>query len=267
MLVHRLDEYLASVPLFRRLPAEECRRLAAVTRARRHPRGTLIVRQGDPGDALYVVRSGQVKVAVTGDDGHEVILQTLRQGAHFGELALIDGRPHAAHVVAIEPTVLLVLRRDDFYREVERQPRLTWALPEALSRRLREANERIRELVVLDVPGRVACLLLDRAVGDPPAVERAPTHETMARRIGAIRESVSRAMRELQDAGLIAVDRRTVRVLDAEGLARLRRPGRAPVHGTRAGPPATDETDAAATPGVAYVLPGMSTADDGATRS
>jgi CRP/FNR family cyclic AMP-dependent transcriptional regulator len=233
MLVHRLADFLASVPLFRRLSTEERRGFAALAREQRYPRGALVVRQGDPGDALFVVRSGTVKVVVVGDDGREVILDTLGQGAHFGELALIDGRPRSAHVVALDQAVLLVLRREDFRREVERQPRVAWALLEELSRRLREADEKITGLVLLDVPGRVARLLLDRAAGDPPTIERAPTHETMAQMIGASRETVSRAMRELQENGLIAVERRTVRVVDAEGLARRARPGAAGSRGAR----------------------------------
>ncbi len=225
MLVHRLADFLGSVTLFRRLSADERRGFAELAREQRYPRGALIVRQGDPGDALFVVRSGSVKVTVVGDDGREVILDTLGQGAHFGELALIDGGPRSAHVVALDQAVLLVLRRDDFRREVERQPRVAWALLEELSRRLREADDKIASLVLLDVPGRVARLILDRATGDPPALDRAPTHETMAQMIGASRETVSRAMKELQEAGLVVVERRTVRVVDADALARRAKPG------------------------------------------
>lgn len=225
MLVHRIADFLESVSIFGRLTAEERRTFASLAREHRYPRGALVVRQGDPGDALYVVRSGAVKVTVVGDDGREVILDTFGQGDHFGELALIDGQPRSAHVVVTEPASLLVLRRDDFRREVERQPRVAWALLEELSRRLRDADAKIAGLVLLDVPGRVARLLLDQAEGDPPTVERTPTHETMAHMIGASRETVSRAMRELSDAGLIVAERRQVRVLDAEGLAARARPG------------------------------------------
>jgi CRP-like cAMP-binding protein len=266
MLVHRLADFLASVPLFSRLSTDERRGFAALSREQRYPRGALIVRQGDPGDALYVVRSGTVKVAIVGDDGREVILDTLGQGAHFGELALIDGRPRSAHVVAVDPAVLLVLRREDFRREVERQPRVAWALLEELSRRLRDADEKITGLVLLDVPGRVARLLLDRATGTPPTIERAPTHEMMAQMIGASRETVSRAMRELQDAGLIEVERRTVRVVDIEGLTRRSRPGGAPKSAraaARGGDAHADPTDSADAGDSADAADAGGDADDG----
>ena len=218
MLVHRIADFLESVSIFGRLTPEERRMFASLAREHRYPRGALIVRQGDPGDALYVVRSGAVKVSVVGEDGREVILDTLDQGDHFGELALIDGQPRSAHVVAIEPAVLLVLRRDDFRREVERQPRVAWALLEELSRRLRDADNKIAGLVLLDVPGRVARLLLDRAEGTPPVIGRAPTHEMMAHMIGASRETVSRAMKDFQDANWVSVVRRKISLTDRPAL-------------------------------------------------
>ena len=225
MHLPRVTEFLGYVPLFQRLTPDERRGFAALVREQRYPRGALIVRQGDPGDALYVVRSGAVKVAVVGQDGREVILGTLGQGDHFGELALIDGQPRSAHVVAMEPTVLLVLRRDEFRRQVEQMPRVAWALLEELSRRLRLADAKITGLVLLDVPGRVARLILDRATGTPPRIERAPTHETMAQMIGASRETVSRAMKELQEGGLVTVARRAIEITDVAGLERRAAPG------------------------------------------
>ena len=221
----RVAEFLGYVPILQRLAPEERRALAALVREQRVARGGLIVRQGDPGDALYIVRSGMVKVAVVGDDGREVILGTLGPTAHFGELALVDGQPRSAHVLAMEPTALYVLRRDDFRRQVEQMPRVAWALLEELSRRLREADAKIAGLVLLDVPGRVARLVLDRASGDPGVVERAPTHEVIAHMIGASRETVSRAMKELQAGGLLRMERRTIAILDREGLERRAAPG------------------------------------------
>ena len=248
MHLPRVTEFLGYVPLFHRLTPDERRGFAALVREQRYPRGALIVRQGDPGDALFIVRSGGVKVAVVGEDGREVILGTLGQGDHFGELALIDGQPRSAHVVAMEPTVLLVLRRDDFRRQVEQMPRVAWALLEELSRRLRHADEKITGLVLLDVPGRVARLLLDRATGDAADASRsAPTHETMAQMIGASRETVSRAMKELQEGGLVSAQRRMIEILDVPGLERRAAPGA----GSRSGAARALRDDARDTGGAA----------------
>ena len=219
MFTDRIADFLASVPLFQRLSTPELRGFAEFTREQRYMRGAVIFRQGDPGDALYVVRNGAVKVVLIGDDGREVILGTLGVGDHFGELSLIDDQPRSAHVLATQATTLLVLRREDFRRQVERQPRVAWALMSELSRRLREADAKIGGLVMLDVPARVARLLLDRATQSGNAIiERPPTHETMAHMIGASRETVSRAMRELQDGGFITVERRVITIADPAGL-------------------------------------------------
>jgi CRP/FNR family cyclic AMP-dependent transcriptional regulator len=177
-------------------------------REQRYPRGALIVRQGDPGDALYIVRSGAVKVAVVGVDGREVILGTLGPTEHFGELALIDGSRGRATSVATESTALFVLRRDEFRAEVERMPRVAWALLEELSRRLRDAGREDHGLVLLDVPAAWRASSSTAAQGDPPTVQKAPTHEMIAQMIGRSRETVSRAMKELSETGLIQAERR-----------------------------------------------------------
>jgi CRP/FNR family cyclic AMP-dependent transcriptional regulator len=154
-----------------------------------------------------------------GEDGREVILGVLGVGEHFGELSLIDNQPRSAHVIAMEDSLLLVLRQEDFRRRVDVQPQIAWALLVELSRRLRRADNKIGGLVLLDVPGRIARLLLDVAEEQgSDAIEKPLTHQTIAQMIGASRETVSRAMREFQDAGLIAVERRAISIANRQGL-------------------------------------------------
>ena len=212
-------DFLASIPLFSGLPAEELERFAELTRERSYPKGSVILFQDDPGDSLFVLRDGRVKVVLIGEDGREVILGVLEPGAHFGELALIDDQPRSAHVIAMEDAQLLVLRREDFKRRVEANPTVAWALLTELSRRLRRADVKIGGLVLLDVPGRIARLLLDlSAESDSEQIEKPLTHQTIAQMIGASRETVSRAMKEFQDAGLIRVERRKISIGDREAL-------------------------------------------------
>jgi CRP-like cAMP-binding protein len=142
-------------------------------------------------------------------------------GEHFGELSLIDDQPRSAHVIAMEDSVLLVLRRDDFRRRVEASPAVAWALLTELSRRLRVADKKIGGLVLLDVPGRIARVLLENAPDEASnLVQRRLTHQTIAHMIGASRETVSRTMRDFQNAGWIDVERRIIRLVDREALAR-----------------------------------------------
>jgi len=107
-------DVLKRVPLFSDLNEAELARFAEVTREREYPRNSVILFEDDPGDALYIVSSGQVKVVLIGEDGREVILSVLGDGDFFGEMSLIDDEPRSAHVIAMKDSHLLVLRRDDF---------------------------------------------------------------------------------------------------------------------------------------------------------
>jgi CRP-like cAMP-binding protein len=214
-----IADFLATVPLLSQIPAEELQRFAEVTRDKQYPKGSVILFEDDPGDSLYIVREGRVKVVLVGEDGREVILGVLGVGEHFGELSLIDDQPRSAHVIAMEDSLLLVLRRDDFRRRVEATPAVAWALLSELSRRLRRADGKIGGLVLLDVPGRIARLLLDFAEeAGNDTIDKPLTHQTIAQMIGASRETVSRAMREFQDAGWIGVERRRISVTDRSAL-------------------------------------------------
>ena len=218
MIEHTVD-FLASIPLFSGLPRDELNKFAELTRERAYPKGSVILFQDDPGDSLFVLRNGRVKVVLIGEDGREVILGVLEPGAHFGELALIDDQPRSAHVIAMDDAQLLILRREDFRRRVEANPSVAWALLTELSRRLRRADQKIGGLVLLDVPGRIARLLLDLAAeSGGPTIEKALTHQTIAQMIGASRETVSRSMKEFQEQGLIRVERRRIALGDRDAL-------------------------------------------------
>src|ERR1043166_3922514 len=129
-------EVLKSVPLLRRVPEADLRALAPLVRERSHPRGSVILSEGDPGEALFLIRSGQVKVTVVAEDGREVILSVLGPGNFFGEMALVDDEPRSAHVIAMEDSTLLQLRREDFRARLRSAPELAISLLCELSRRL-----------------------------------------------------------------------------------------------------------------------------------
>ncbi|MDE3054590.1 MAG: cyclic nucleotide-binding domain-containing protein, partial [Gemmatimonadota bacterium] len=99
-------DFLATVPLLGGLDRAELQRFADLTREKSYPRGSVILFEDDPGDSLFIVRRGRVKVVLVGEDGREVILGVLGVGEHFGELALIDDRPRSAHVIAMEDSDL-----------------------------------------------------------------------------------------------------------------------------------------------------------------
>lgn len=213
---------LQKVPLFSKLDATDLQRVVEVVRERSHPKNSVILFEDDPGDALYIVSKGQVKVVLIGDDGREVILSVLGEGDFFGEMALIDDEPRSAHVIAMEDSELLVLRREDFEAILMQSPAIALALLRELTRRLRRADEKVGSLVLLDVTGRVARLLLDLAEENhSDTITRRLTHHTIAQMVGSSRETVSRTMREMVGKGHIAVSRREIQIRNRAALEQM----------------------------------------------
>ncbi|HXV85662.1 MAG TPA: Crp/Fnr family transcriptional regulator [Gemmatimonadales bacterium] len=214
-----LVNVLKKVPLFADLSEPEMARVAEVARERTYPKNSVILFEDDPGDALYVVALGSVKVVLIGEDGREVILSVLGEGDFFGEMALIDDEPRSAHVIAMEDASMMVLRREDFHQRLREAPTIALGLLRTLSRRLREADEKIGGLVLLDVPGRVARLLIRMAdENDGTAITKRMTHHTIAQMVGSSRETVSRTMRDMMDRGLLNVSRKAITITNRPAL-------------------------------------------------
>jgi len=212
-------DMLRAVPMFSQLREDDIERISHVARERPYPKNSVIVFEDDPGDALYIVLTGQVKVVLVGEDGREVILSTMSQNNFFGEMSLIDDEPRSATVIAMEDSNLLVVRREDFQRQLEESPRIAIGLLRALCKRLRQADSKIGGLVLLDVPGRVARLLLELAdEGDGVQITRKVTHHMIAQMIGSSRETVSRTMRTLADQGLVEITRKAIIIRDRAAM-------------------------------------------------
>jgi len=217
-----LEQALRRIPLFSHLSEPEATSIGKLIRQKTYPKGSVIVFEDDPGDALYMVNSGQVKVVLIGEEGREVILSVLGEGDFFGEMALIDDQPRSAHVIAMEDSNLMVLYREDFHRCLEQNPRVALGLLRALSRRLRRADDKIGGLVLLEVPGRIARLLLQLADdGDGRTISRRITHHIIGQMVGSSRETVSRTVTGFAEQGLVAVTRKTIEITDRAGLEAL----------------------------------------------
>ena len=214
-----LTSTLRHIPLFAHLRDEDLERIQGFARERSYPKNNVIVFEEDPGDSLYVVLDGQVKIVLIGEDGREVILSTPSNGDFFGEMSLIDDEPRSAHVIAMEDAQLLVLRREDFHQCLAAMPGIAIGLLRAMCKRLRQADDKIGGLVLLDVPGRVARLLLEMAdENDGVHIIKRITHHHIAQMIGSSRETVSRTMRSLVDQDLIDVTRSKITLKNREEL-------------------------------------------------
>ena len=152
-------ELLRRVPLFSELDDPELDRIGQVAVPRRFPHETRVFHEGDPGDACYIVRTGSCRVTREHPDGRAITLANLGPGAIFGELAMLDGEARSASVETTEDTELLALPARDMRALIREHPEMAEKLVVALTRRLREANERIAPPVLPDraQPGRRAC--------------------------------------------------------------------------------------------------------------
>lgn len=203
---------LRTVPIFAGLDGASADALERLCEARAFPEGAVVVSEAEPGDALFVLVSGKVKVVLYGESGREVILSIFsRPGEVFGEMSLLDDAPRSATVQAMAPSTLLVLSRADFRAHVDRHPSIALQVLTELSRRLRRADAIIGDLALLDVFGRLAAKLRALAESEGEETEagivirQRPTQAEIAAMIGTSRETVSRALSELARRGDIVM--------------------------------------------------------------
>jgi CRP-like cAMP-binding protein len=201
---------LGGVSIFAEMDAGSVAALERLTEAREYSEGSVIVSQEEPGDSLFVLLRGRVKVVLYGESGREVILAVFRKvGDFFGEMSLIDDEPRSATVIAAERSRLLVLSRGEFRSHLASHPSTALRVLTELSRRLRRADEVIGSLALLDVYGRLAGKLRELAAEqgeereDGILVRVRPTQSELAAMIGTSRETVSRALSDLARRGFL----------------------------------------------------------------
>ena len=140
-------EALRSVPLFASLGDEDARTLRGLLKVRRLPRGALLFRQGDAGDAMFLIEAGRIQIYITDEAGEEVTLAELARGDFFGEMSLVEGKPRTATARAVEDARLAALSREDFTGFVRHNTDVALAMVSAISERLRRTDELLRRRV------------------------------------------------------------------------------------------------------------------------
>ncbi len=216
-------ELLGRVPLFSELSAEELERISRVAVPRSFPAGVRVFHEGDHSDACYLVRSGDLRVTREHSDGRAIALATLGVGDIFGELAMFDGEARSASVETLSDAELLALPAADFRRLLADHPEIAVKLIAALTRRLRETNERVSRQSFQTVPSRVAGVLTQLIAEEAAAEARQGvtihmTQADLAQLAGTSRESVSRFLATLERAGVVRVGRGRVTVLEPRRL-------------------------------------------------
>ncbi len=203
-------DLLRKASLFAELDAGQLESILRVAEIRRFAKNTVLLRQGERGDALYLVLSGRVKAVLVAEDGREVTLAMLDPGEMVGEMAVFDSEEtRSATVITVEASELLILSGDQFKQALQETPSIALAVIRTLSRRLKETNNRIGSLIFLDTYSRVTRYLLElakrqgRQLADGSMVVVRPTQQEVALYLGTSRETVSRALTDLEHQGLI----------------------------------------------------------------
>jgi CRP-like cAMP-binding protein len=219
-------DLLAQVGLFADLSDSELVGLAALMRPRPYAKDEVVFLRGDTGTAFYVIASGRVKITLSSPDGKELILRRLTSGSSFGELALLDDEPRSADAVATEQSLLLVLQREAFRQFLAEHHEVATKLLGTVSMWLRRNADLIQDATFLDVPARLARVLLDLA-GEPGATDLPPAGAVLPDRmkqgelaalVGATRESINKWLGSFERQGLIAYDKGQITLLRPSGL-------------------------------------------------
>jgi len=194
-----------------KLPDATLAAIASTGVSRSYPKGKVLIREGDVGDALFIILAGRVKVYASNDEGREVVIDFHGPGEYVGEMSL-DGAPRSASVVTVEPTTCAVVDRERFRDFVLAHPDFALNLVLKLIHRVRVATENVKSLALSDVYGRLARLLnaLAEPRGDVRVVPEKLTHAEIAARVGASRDMVGKLLKDLVAGGYVAIEERTI---------------------------------------------------------
>jgi CRP/FNR family transcriptional regulator, cyclic AMP receptor protein len=227
--VARADDVLRRAPLFEALTEDDAKSLRTGVTISEISRGDRLFAEGDPGDKLYVVLAGKIKLSRAAPDGRENLLSVHGPGEMFGELSLFDPRPRTSSATAVTDARLAGLAHDYLRTWLATRPDVAMHLLRALARRLRRVNDDRADLVFTDVPGRVSKALLDLAARfgvpqeDGIQVNHDLTQEELAQLVGASRETVNKALADFVARGWLQLSAKSVLLLDPERLRKRAR--------------------------------------------
>lgn len=218
-------EALGRAPLFATLDRHHLGLVLRRASQRSYATGHVLMTQGEPGDSMEVLLSGEVQVTMTSPQGRDLVLALLGPGEPIGELALLDGGARSATVTATEPTEALVIYQEEFHDILRQSPDIALALLKVMTERVRATDHLVADSRFLDVPARVAKKLLELAntrgveAGRGIEIDLQLTQTTLAALIGASRESVSKALTTLRRAGVVTAERHRITILDRDTLS------------------------------------------------
>jgi CRP-like cAMP-binding protein len=204
---------LLNCPLFAAMPPAEQERILDLASERFVRRGQIIFQRGDTESSMMAVLQGSVRISTGSADGKEVILNTIRPGEVFGEIALLDGNPRSADATAGEDSTLLVIERRQFLPFLLANDDLALRMLAVLCQRLRQTSDALGDMVMLDLPGRLARFLVrladDHGRPTPTGIriDFKLSQRDIGTRVASSRESVNKQLHHWLDAGWLSLDR------------------------------------------------------------
>lgn len=216
---------LRTSALFRALPGPTVQQILDLGYTRRMRRGEVLYLQGEAGDRLYLILSGEVRISATSPAGDELHLNTLSSGEVMGEIALMDGGSRTATAVSTEAGMLFCIDRPDFLALVARQPEITWQILLLLCQRVRWTSSLLEDSAFLSPEGRLAKRLLAIAGATgrdtPRGRELRLSQSDLAGYLSLTRQAVNRMLQALRRDGTVELARGRLVIKDAEALLRL----------------------------------------------
>jgi CRP-like cAMP-binding protein len=213
---------LRAHPLFGQLDADAIARLASYARLKSVAAGAMIFHKGDPGDYLFAVCSGTVKISNRFADGRDTVFNVIHPGEVFGELAVLDGGQRAADAQAITECELMMIERRDFIPMVESEPALALKVIAQLCMKLRHTTEQVEDIVFLDLPGRLAKTLLWLTASSKSEGRKVSiTQREIGEIIGMTRESTNKQLRAWEEQNWVRLERGGVVVLNPAPLEEI----------------------------------------------
>lgn len=221
----KIMEFAGKVPLFQGLTNAELSTVCSLMIVREFRAGEVIVQKDDDaGQTFFIIVSGSAHVSAITPEDKQTILATLKRSDFFGEIAILDGEPRSASVIAAEDCRVLMLHRQPFFDILHRYPKIAIQMLVEMSKRLRKSNRQINTLSLISAYGRVADVILQIAreqgyrKGSVTIIPKRPTHQTIAEMAGTSRETVSRILSTLRKKHYIAIDGKKMTILDEEKL-------------------------------------------------
>ena len=204
---------LKQASLFKGLNEDQLRTIAQHVTVKNCLKNVILVQEGQHPDAMFIVLTGKVKIYVSDEEGKELVLSTLGPGDYFGELALLDGAPRSATVSTIENATLVRMDKNQFDACVNRIPQIALNMLTNLASCIRNLNDHVKDLALLDVYGRVARTILRLATADGDEMKTDPiTQQEIANMVGASREMVSRVLNSLKSDGYITISEKRITI-------------------------------------------------------